>query len=104
MDELFKFQNSITESMRRENDRLDKIQAENDLDKVITQQRDYCDKLINLKRSLTIMRDRTRKLRRRANKLLEDKNREDIERQRSRERREMLERHLEPVVNTRADA
>lgn len=101
MDEVFKYQESITDSMRRENDKFTEIESKHDLDREIAQAKDYCEKLVNLKKSLIMIRERATKLRRRANKILENKNREDIERQRSKERRDMLEKHLEPVVNTR---
>lgn len=101
MEEVYKYQESITDSMRRANDKFNEIVAIHNLDQVTSKARDYHEKLCNIKRSMLIIRDKTTRLKRRTNKILEDKNREDIEKQRSRERREILERHLEPVVNTK---
>lgn len=101
MDEVFKYQESLTDSLSKENEKFAKINAEHNIDTDLDQIRDYRDKLINLKRSLIILKDRSSKLHRRADKILEDKKREELDRQRSRERREILEKHLEPVVNTK---
>lgn len=103
MDEVFKYQESITDSMKRENDKFSDLEAKNNLDEMLSKARDYHEKLVNIKRSMLIIKDKTTKLKRRATKMLEEKNREDIEKRRFRERREMLERHLEPVVNTKRD-
>lgn len=101
MDEVFKYQESITNPMRRENDKFGELDLRHNLDDVISKARDYQQKLVNIKRSMLMMRDKTSKLKRRTHKLLEDKIREDIEKQRTKERREILEKHLEPVVNTK---
>ena len=89
--------------MRKENEKYKELEAAHNYDQIITNAKDYHEKLVNIKRSMLIMRDKTAKLRKRAIKIMENKNREDIERQRSRERQEMLEKHLEPVVNTKRD-
>ena len=47
-----------------------------------------------------MIRDKANRLKLRADKIIEYKNRQELERQKSREQRELLERHLEPVVNT----
>lgn len=103
MDEFLKYQEFITDSMRKENEKYKELEAAHNYDQIITNAKDYHEKLVNIKRSMLIMRDKTAKLRKRAIKIMENKNREDIERQRSRERQEMLEKHLEPVVNTKRD-
>lgn len=103
MDEVFKYQESISDSIVSANDKFQLVEQTHNIDQVLSRVKDYHEKLITVKRSLLLLKDKSSKLRRRANKILEEKNREDIERQRSRERREMLEKHLEPVVNTRRD-
>lgn len=103
MEEVFKNQESVSESLRSENEKYNELEATHKLERMISQAREYHEKLANIKRSMLIMKDKTARLKRKATKILEDKNREDLELQRSRERREMLERHLEPVVNTRRD-
>lgn len=103
MEEVIKNQESVTESLRSENEKYNELEATYKLERMISQAREYHEKLANIKRSMLIMKDKTVRLKRKATKILEDKNREDLELQRSRERREMLERHLEPVVNTRRD-
>ena len=103
MDEVFKYQESITDSIKTANDKHDEIEKVHDIDQTISRARDYYGKIVNLRHSLIALKDRTTKLGRRATKISENKNREDIERQRHRKRREMLEKHLEPVVNTRQD-
>lgn len=99
MEEICKNQESIIDSVKQENDNYARLDEAYDLDYMISKAREYHDKLVNIKRTMLIMKDRTTRLKRKASKLLEDRNREDLELQRSRERREMLERDLEPVVN-----
>lgn len=101
MDEVIKYQQSISVPLRRENDKFSELDMRYNLDELITRARDYHEKLVNVKKSMLLLRDKTSKLRRRSLKLLEEKNREDIENQRSKERREILEKHLEPVINTK---
>lgn len=100
MDEIFKYQESVIDSMKTENDNYEDLDQTYQLDEMISKARLYHEKLVNIKKSMLIMKDKTSRLKRKAVKILEDKNREDIERQRTRERRDMLEKHLEPVVNT----
>lgn len=103
MDEVFKYQESITDSMKHANDKYSEIDKSQDLDQTLARLKDYHEKIVNLKLSLSTLREKSAKLRRRSNKILDHKIKEDIERQRSRLRREMFEKHLEPVVNTRRD-
>lgn len=103
MDEVYKYQDSIRDSLRLENENHQALDEAHNLDLIISKAKDYHEKLVNIKRSMLIMKDKTAKLKRRATKMLEDKNREDQEKQRSRERRQMFEKHLEPVVNTRGE-
>jgi hypothetical protein len=100
MDEVFKYQESVTDDLLAANDKFRQIDQTHDIDGVLTQAKDYHEKIINMKKSLTILKDRSSKLRKRAVKVLEEKKREDIEKQRLKERQELLEKHLEPVVNT----
>lgn len=102
MDEIHKNQDAIMGSIEQENLRYHDMQSANDLDSMISRAKQYQDKLLDIKKSMLIVKDKTIRLRRKAVKLLEDKNKEALELQRTRERREMLERHLEPVVNTNA--
>lgn len=100
MDEIHKNQEAIIETIERENDRYDQMQSAYDLDSLISKARQYQDKLLNIKKDMLIVKDKTIRLRRKAVKIIEDKNKEALELQRNRERNEILERHLEPVVNT----
>lgn len=100
MDEVFKYQETITRTLECANEKFQQVEQVHAVDRVLSQSKDYHEKIVNIKKSLSILRDRTVKIRRRAIKLIEEKNREDMERQRLKERREMLEKHLEPVVNT----
>lgn len=103
MDEILKYQESLINSLERENGKYEELQSSSGLDQLVSKTKDYHEKLVNSRRSMLIMKDKTSRLKRKINKLMEEKNREDLERQRSRERREILEKHLEPVVNTSCD-
>lgn len=86
MEELFKNQELTTEALRLEDEKYN--EATRKFGQMISQAREYHEKLVNIKRCMLMMKDRTAKLKRRATKILEDKNREDL-----------LEKHLEPVVS-----
>lgn len=86
MDEIFKYQETITESLRLENEKFSKLPS-------LDQANEYYERLVHLKRSMQNIEIKAAKLRRQANKLIE-------ERQKSRERQELLDKALEPVVNT----
>lgn len=103
MDEVYKYQVSIADSLEQENKKYNELAKLYDVEQMISKAKVYSDKLVNIKRNILLIRDRTARLKRKATKVLEDKNREDLEIQRYREQKEMLERHLEPVVNTRGD-
>lgn len=103
MDEICRQQNSLAASLKQENDSYAELEKAYNLDHMISTAKENHEKLVNIKRSLLLIKDKTTRLKKRATKMLEDKNRDDLEKQRSRERREMLERHLEPVVNTKRD-
>lgn len=100
MDEVFACQESIIKSVQEENRKLQNLDDRYKLDEMISKARDYHEKLVNIKKSMLIIKDKTAKLKRKAIKILEDNDREELERQKLERRREMLERHLEPVVNT----
>lgn len=100
MDEVFKYQESIIDTLAGANGKFKHVEQTHDIDRVLGQARDYHEKVVNIKKSLSILRDRSAKLKKRATKILDEKNREDIEKQRLKERMDRLEKHLEPVVNT----
>lgn len=103
MDEVYKYQESITYSLKQENEKHLELERMYDVDQMISKAKIYSDKLVNIKRNILLVRDRTARLKRKATKILEDKTREDLEVQRCREQKEMLEKHLEPVVNTKGE-
>lgn len=103
MEEIHRNQESLISSISRENELFEQLEYATDLAKTITKAKLYQQKLVDIKRNMLLIKDRTTRLKRLASKLIEDRNRDIEEMQRTRERREILERHLEPVVNTRTD-
>lgn len=96
MDEVYKYQETITDSLKQENDKYEELERKHHLDQMISKARDYHERLVNLKRNMLIIKDRSAKLKKKADKML-------VDNERTRERREMLEKHLEPVVNTKPE-
>lgn len=86
--------------IHEENERYQNLLTTKELDVIISKAQEYHEKLVNIKKSMVIVDDRVSRLRKRAVKLLDAKTKAEMERQRSKERQEILERHLEPVVNT----
>lgn len=103
MDEVHSSQNSIKDSVVEQNARLDDINNQHSLNDMIEKIQTYHTKLTNIRRGMLMIKDNTAKLRKRANKIFDDHQEEIIANQRSRNRMAMLEKHLEPVVNTRGD-
>lgn len=99
MDEVNRYQNSISESLQQENEKLEDLMSKHSLNSMIDQAKDYKDKLARMKRDMMIIREKSKKLRLRAAKILEDKVKEDLESKKQKERLLLLEKHLEPVVN-----
>lgn len=103
MEEVLRYQESVIESLRQENEKHSELEQLHNLEQMISKAAYYNEKLLNIKQNMLIIKSKTSRLKRRAINMLEDKNRDKIERQRSRERREILEKHLEPVVNTKGE-
>lgn len=99
MDEVKKYQGSVCESLEQENQRLEELMAKHNLVGMTEEVKEYKDKLARMKREMMIIGDKTKKLRQRAARILDDKVKEDLEDRRQRERMTLLEKHLEPVVN-----
>lgn len=70
------------------------------VDKVLNRARDYHGKLVNIGKSLVLLNERMASMKKKANKMLQVKEKADLELQRIKERQELLEKHLEPVVKT----
>lgn len=100
MDEVYKNQESIISSFQEENAKHLDIQEHLDMEKLLFKARSYHTKLTTIKRDIMNIDDRISKLKRRAVQLIEMKSKAEQDRRRSEERREILERHLQPVVNT----
>lgn len=100
LDEIHKNQQLLIESLDNERQNYPEDRSES-IDNILSRASDYHVKLVNLKRSLQLINERTSELKKRADRMLEIKEKNDLEIQRTKERQEMLERHLEPVVNTK---
>lgn len=100
IEEIHKTQQLLIEALNK-----DQVHYPEDktakVDIIIDRARDYHGKLVNIKKSLLILNDKTANLKRRTIKILEAKEKADLELQRIKERQELLERHLEPVVKTK---
>lgn len=99
MNEIFKNQKLLIDSVSK---KLTEYPEDEflEIDSIHERAKDYQEKLINVKKSLLLLNEKALRLKKRANKILEVKKKADLERQRYRERQDLLDRHLEPVVNT----
>lgn len=100
MDEIHKNQESVAQLISQENSKYLTIEQKYDFEQMIHKACDYNNRLLMIKKSMLNTSDRASKLRKRAIKILDLKSKSELEKQRSKERRELLEKHLEPVVNT----
>ncbi|KAG9509029.1 Zinc finger protein ZPR1, partial [Fragariocoptes setiger] len=97
MDELLRYQDSVRESLEQENQRLNELEAKHQLDKMVIQANKYYDKLKSIKMEMQLMRERSSQLHQKAQKIAGERLSQDLEKQKQRERKLLLEKHLEPV-------
>lgn len=103
MEEIIRRQKNSLNAIIRENELYSQVNEVDDLEEAIGKAKLYHQKLVNIKRSMLLINDRTIRLKRQTARLLEEKKLKDQEIQQSLKRKEMLERLLEPVVNTKQE-
>lgn len=103
MNEINSGQSSFISTVEQENRRYSQLDGTEGLDDAICKAKLYHQKLVNIKLTMLLTNDRVSRLKRQATKLLEERERKEQEIKQSLRRRELLERHLEPVVNTRQE-
>lgn len=101
MEEILKNQDSLIALVDKENFRYIRLQNEHQLDLTISKAQVCFEKLTNIKLIMLDINERIAKLKLRAVKLLDHNYKVELERQRRIERQVMMDKHLEPVVNTK---
>lgn len=98
MDELIKYQQSVIETVNRENEKCDELRSELNLDEEIRLAGVYKSKLEQICRDVAQMREKSEKIKQRAIKLQERKQREQLKAEQNRDKQKQMDNNLVPVV------
>jgi len=98
LNELNRYQLSVIESIQQENNKRDEALKNVDIDVVLTKARLYQTKLITMKKDMELISEKSAKLKCRALKLQEQKQKEALGTALEIDRQKQLEAQLSPVV------
>lgn len=104
LDDLLQNQQFLTESVQQENSKFADCRDIEELSKIMNQARKYHMKLINLKKEMNSLSDKGVKLKRRALKIQQQKQKEDLQRVQQRMREQEREKMLEAKVVKRSQS
>jgi len=99
MNHLLKYQESLIEILANENANYDTLNAQIDIEGELARAREAQLKLINIKRDMIKIREQADRVKKRALKLHEDKQKQALEEELERQRQASLERELEAKIN-----
>ncbi|XP_072034189.1 uncharacterized protein [Amphiura filiformis] len=94
LDELMRNQRVLIETVQQENVKCNENDLVTELAEVMTEARIYHSKLVNVKKEMTSLHERTTKLKKRALKLQQQKMKENLAKEQQREKEMEQERHL----------
>ncbi|XP_052008646.1 biogenesis of lysosome-related organelles complex 1 subunit 6 [Xyrauchen texanus] len=103
LQELTQNQVILLDTMEQEVNKFRECNAMIDLNALFTEAKVYHSKLVNIRKEMIILHDKTTKLKKRALKLQQHKQREDLEREQQREREIEREKHLTAKPAKRTD-
>lgn len=98
MDELIKYQQSVIETINRENEKCDELKNELNLDEEIKLTAIYKSKLDQIVRDIASIKNKSEKLKQRALKLQERKQKEALKAEQNKDKQKQLDNDLVPVV------
>ncbi|XP_061180830.1 biogenesis of lysosome-related organelles complex 1 subunit 6-like [Saccostrea echinata] len=98
LDDLMHNQQFLVESVQQENAKFTDCQDMEEISKTMAQAKKYHMKLINLKKEMNALSEKAAKLKRRAVKIQQQKQKEDLQKVHQREREQEREKMLEAKV------
>ncbi|XP_016343856.1 biogenesis of lysosome-related organelles complex 1 subunit 6 [Sinocyclocheilus anshuiensis] len=104
LQELKQNQVILLETLDQEVAKVRECNATIDLNALFTEAKVYHSKLVNIRREMIVLHDKTTRLKKRALKLQQHKQKEDLEREQQRERELERERRLVAKPAKRSDA
>nr|XP_022303572.1 biogenesis of lysosome-related organelles complex 1 subunit 6-like [Crassostrea virginica] len=104
LDDLLQNQQVLIESVQQENGKFADCKEMEELNRNMNQAKKYHMKLINLKKEMNSLSDKAVRLKRRALKISQQKQKEDLQRVQQREREQERERMLEAKVVKRSQS
>lgn len=99
-DHLSRYQNSLLDSIGQENNKFEECLKSFDIESEIAKARLYHQKLVNIKRDMTVTKERSLKLKARALKLQEEKQKTALDEELKKDRIKQREKQLSPVVRS----
>lgn len=94
LDELMRNQRVLIETVQQENVKCNENHIVTELAELMTEARIYHSKLVNVKKEMTTLHERTTKLKKRALKLQQQKMKDNLAKEQQREKELEQERHL----------
>ena len=104
MDELIKYQQSVIETVNRENEKCDELKSELDLDEEVRLAGVYRSKLDQISKALASVKEKSERIKQRAIKLQERKQRDQLKAEQNRDKQKQLDNNLVPVVLAKSKA
>ncbi|RWS01402.1 biogenesis of lysosome-related organelles complex 1 subunit 6-like protein, partial [Dinothrombium tinctorium] len=97
VDELNKYQSSVITSIEQESLKIEEKIKHFDLEAMVNKANVYYNKLLNIKKEMDSIAERSEKLKKRALRLQEEKQIEALEYESMKDKQLQLEKHLLPV-------
>lgn len=101
MNHLLKYQESLIDMLASENANYETLNSQIDIEGELARAREAQLKLINIRRDMIKIREQADRIKKRALKLHEDKQKQALEEELERQRQASLERELEAKINPR---
>ena len=98
LNELKQYQCSVIESICQEQTQFNESIAKLDIDSMISKALFYSNKLINIKKDMNMIKEKSKRLKKRALKLQEDKQKEALEKELERDEQVQRDKLLVPII------
>jgi pallidin len=98
LNELKQYQLSLIESLHQEQNQFNESISKLDIDGMISKAYIYSNKLINIKKDMEMVKEKSKRLKKRILKLQEDKQKRALEKELEREEQVQRDKLLVPII------
>ena len=100
---LLKYQESVIESLEQENSKWTEGTAGFELQKHVEEAKAYYQKLLQIQQDVLIIQEKTNSMKKRAFKLQQEKERQALDMEQRRQKRQETDKKLSPVIRLQQD-